>query len=129
MRLGKNCIVTLRVQLIVSFMQPKDNNLHLGQSIDNRATKRDWKRPKNLLANMGKTLMTSSQILLSAVLVRRRGPLTGIWSFISCAGHPLKGSCIFTNIQHIYNILVENCTMHSCELYFMQCRNAETIVS
>ena len=33
------------------------------------------------------------------VSVRRRGPLTGIWSFISRAGHPLKGSCAFTNIQ------------------------------
>ena len=46
----------------------------------NRATKRDWKRAKNLRANAG---MTSRQILVS---VRRRGPLTGIWSFISRAG-------------------------------------------
>ena len=28
----------------------------------------------------------------------------------------------------IYNILVENCTMDSCELIFMQCRNAKIIV-
>ena len=27
------------------------------------------------------------------------------------------------------DILVENCIMYSCEMYFMQCRNAETIVS
>ena len=68
-------------------------------TIDNRATKRDWKRAKNWRANAGKTPMTSHQILVSGVSVRRRGPLTGIWSFISCAGHPLKGSCAFTNIQ------------------------------
>ena len=49
----------------------------------NRATKRDWKRAKNLRANAGKTPMTSRQNLFS---VRRRGPPTGIWSFISRAG-------------------------------------------
>ena len=45
----------------------------VGVTIDNRATKRDWKRAKNLRANVGKTPMTSRQILVSGVSVRRRG--------------------------------------------------------
>ena len=65
--------------------------------VNNRVT--GLEMGKNLRANAGKTPMTSRQILVSGVSVRRRGPLTGIWWFISRAGHPLKGSCAFTNIR------------------------------
>ena len=79
----------------------------------------------------GKLGKNANDVMLnphSGVSVRRRCPLTGVRSFISRAGHGSRGSCAW--IYHgIYNILVENCTMHSCELIFMQCRNAKIIVS
>ena len=100
---------------------------YVGGNIDNRATKRNWKRAKNLQANAGKTPMMSRQILVSGVSVRRRGPLTRHTVVYLPRGSSTKRFLYIYN--DIYNILVENCTMHSCELYFMQCRNAETIVS
>jgi len=93
-----------------------------------RATKRDWKRAKNLRANAGKMPVTSRQILVSGVSVRRRGPLTGIWSFISRAGHPLKGYCAFTNIQRY--LQHSGRKLYHAQLWICNVRrNAETIVS
>ena len=94
------------------------------ETIDNKALKRDWKQTKNLRANSGKTPMTSHQIFVAVSTKRctivhlpHRSPHWRFW-------------CIYWYIYHgIYNILVENCTMHSCELIFMQCRNAKIIGS
>ena len=96
-------------------------SVELAQARPNRATKRDCKRAKNLRANVDKTPMTSRQILVS---VRRRGPLTGVY-----LPHGSSTKILLYIYKDIYNSLVENCTMHSFELYFMQYRDAETKVS